>query len=140
VLPVKGLNIPFEDVALSGGEVVEVESLPPQVFSVMGLVNKPGSFAFPPNGKFNLTTALALAGGLDEAAGPRYARVYRQDKNGKVVSALFMVDDDHLAVAANVFLKPGDIVAVEQTSETKFRKAMSKIGTGLGGAVSYSLQ
>lgn len=138
-LPVKGLNIPFADVPLKGGEVVEVEGNEPQVLAVLGLVNHPGVFPYPPEAKYTLTKALAFAGGVDELLAPRYAKVYRQDPQGQTVAVAFPIDDKHLAEASGVRLKPGDIVAIENTPQTDARRFLSRIGTGLGFGTSYSL-
>ena len=43
-LPVKGLNVPDENVKLIGGETIEVERFEPDLFTVVGLVTKPGAY------------------------------------------------------------------------------------------------
>lgn len=135
VLPIKGLNIPFADVALRDGDIVEVERLEQPLFSVIGLVNKPGNFSYPPDVKFNLMQAVAFAGGFNEAAEPRYATVYRQKSDNTIVNATFkVIDGSKLTEASNVLIKPGDIVAVEHTSRTRtnlFIHNMFRINMGL---------
>lgn len=123
VLPVKGLNIPFADVALNEGDSVVVEPLRVPVFSVVGLVNKPGNFPYPPEVQYNLMQALAFAGGLDRDAEPRYAAIYRLKADGTIASASFQVvnvaDGSRLTEALNVPIKANDIVAVEHTQRTR---------------------
>jgi protein involved in polysaccharide export with SLBB domain len=48
VLPVKGLNTLFFDVALQEGDSVFVDRLWMPLFSVVGLVRRPGNFSYPP--------------------------------------------------------------------------------------------
>jgi len=142
VLPVKGLNIPFADVALNEGDIVEVEQLNPQVFTVIGLVNKSGVFSYPPGVRYNLMQALAFAGGVNKIAAPRYARVYRQCADGSVISASFRLKGTSPVDAANLVIKPGDIVAVEQTFSTQTRLLFAQIfrvTTGLNAFATYRL-
>jgi len=120
VLPVKGMNIPFADVPLNEGDSVVVERLEPPLFSVIGLVNAPGNFPYPSGVQYNLMQAIAFAGGLNMAAEPRYATVYRRKPDGTVVNVTYRVADGPEAMSAlNVLMKPGDIVAIEHTSRTR---------------------
>ncbi len=127
ILPVKGTNIPFTDVALAEGARVEVEPLAPETFTVVGLVNKPGAFPYPPNTRYNLMQALAFAGGVDPIADPRYVRVYRQTHNGELVDATFPLQGKSLVGAPAITLKPGDVVAVEQTGRTHLNLLLSQM-------------
>jgi protein involved in polysaccharide export with SLBB domain len=128
VLPVKGLNIPFADVALRDGDSVEVERLEQPLFTVIGLVNRPGNFPYPPDVQYNLMQAVGFAGGLNQAAEPRYATVYRQKPDSTIVSAIFkVIDGSKLTNASNVLIKPGDIVAVEHTSRTRTKLFLDRV-------------
>jgi hypothetical protein len=123
VLPIKGLNIPFRDVVLQDGDRVIVERLQPPLFSVVGLVNKPGNFPYPPDAQYNLLQALAFAGGLDRSTEPRYATIYRLKPDNTIVSAVFEVvnikNGSQLTEALNTRVKTGDIIAVEHTPRTR---------------------
>ena len=131
VLPIKGMNIPFADVALQDGDRVVVERLVVPLFTVIGLVNRPGNFEYPPEVHYNLIQALGFAGGLDLRLDPRYAVVYRLQADGSVVQAAFQIRDPKeqgaLAVGAAVAVKPGDIIAVEHTPRTRTREFLDKI-------------
>jgi protein involved in polysaccharide export with SLBB domain len=127
VLPVKGLNIPFADVALHDGDVVEVEKLDQEVFTVLGPVKSPGTFPYPPDAQYNLMQALAFAGGPDLVLDPRYVTIYRQDANGEIVSATFGLDKKFLANASNIKIKPGDVVSVEMTLATRARLILKEM-------------
>jgi protein involved in polysaccharide export with SLBB domain len=128
VLPVKGFNIPFADVVLQDGDSVIVERLQPPLFTVMGLVTRPGNFPYPPDVRYNLAQALAFAGGLNEVADPRYATIYRLDPDGGIVSVVFpIIDGSKLTEAANTLIKPGDIVAVEHTPRTRTAVFLDRI-------------
>ncbi len=127
ILPVKGLAIPFADIALGDGDTVEVERIKPQVFTVIGLVNRSGTFPYPPGAKYNLLQALAFAGGINDIAAPEYARVYRQNTQGKIISASFRLKGSTPADAASLMIKPGDVVAVEQTFSTQARLFLAQV-------------
>lgn len=120
ILPIKGLNIPFADVALQDGDSVIVERLQQPLFTVMGLVNSPGNFPHPPDVQYTLMQAIGFAGGLSLIAEPRYVTIYRLKRDGKCISATFpIIDKKNLANASNTLIKPGDIVAVEHTPRTR---------------------
>jgi len=120
VLPIRGLNIPFADVALEEGDSVVVEPLEPPMITVMGLVSSPGNFPYPTDARYNLMQAMAFAGGLNQVAEPRYATVYRLNSDGKTISAVFRIKDgSKLAEAANTRIRPGDIIDVQQTPRTR---------------------
>ena len=128
VLPVKGLNIPFADIALRNGDSIEVERLELPLVTVLGLVNKPCNFPYPPDVQYNLMQALAFAGGFDQAAGPRYTTVYRQKADRTIVSATFkVVNGSKLTDASILLIKPGDIVAVEHTPRTRTNLFLDRV-------------
>jgi hypothetical protein len=119
VLPVKGLNIPFADVPLTEGDLIEVKRINPAVFTVIGLAKNPGAFPYPPDVEYNLMQALGFAGGVDLIADPRFVTIYRQDGKGEVVSAGFRIDKEFMAKACGVKIKPGDVISVDVTPRTK---------------------
>jgi len=120
VLPVKGMDIPFADVPLKEGDSVVVERLEPPLFSVIGLVNAPGNFPYPSGVQYNLLQAIGFAGGLNMAAEPRYATVYRRKTDGTAVDVTYRVAGGPEAMSAlNLLMKPGDIVTIEHTPRTR---------------------
>ena len=120
VLPVKGHNIPFADVALQDGDSVIVERLQPPLFTVTELVNSPGNFPYPPDAQYTLMQAIGFAGGLNLVTEPRYATIYRLMRDGTCISATFPIKGkSRLADASNTIIKPGDIIAVEHTPRTR---------------------
>jgi protein involved in polysaccharide export with SLBB domain len=128
VLPVKGLNIPFADVALHDGDSIIVERLEQPLFTVMGLVNRAGNFPYPPDVRYNLMQALGFAGGLDQATEPRYATVYRLKPDSTVVRAVFKIaDGSKLTDALSTLIKPGDIIAVEHTPRTRTKLFLDRV-------------
>ena len=96
-----------------------------RVFTVLGLVNKPDAFPYPPDVQYNLMEALAFAGGLDMVADPHYIKIFRQDTSGKVVSAIFSVDSKSMVKAYGVSIKPGDVIYVDHTLSTRTNKFLS---------------
>ena len=131
ILPVKGFNIPFVDVKLQEGDSVIVERLEQPLFSVVGLVSRPGNFPYPPDVEYNLMQALAFAGGLDPSAEPRYATIYRLNPDGTIVSAAFEIvhvgNSSQLTDALNTLIKPGDIISVEHTPRTRTKVFLDSI-------------
>jgi len=131
VVPVLDMNIPSRDAKLTEGDTVIIEAMEPQAISVVGLVKKPGMYPWKPKSRCTLMDALAFAGGLNELADPRYARVYRQDADGKIVSAVVKLTGS--TAAGELYLKPGDIIDVVQTPRTQTRLILSQIvRMGLG--------
>lgn len=127
-LPVRGLNIPFADVALQDGDTVVVEPRQQQLFTVIGLVKEPGNFPYPSDAKYNLMQALAFAGGLDKIAEPRYATIYRLKSDGTIVDTTFkLVDDSKLTNVINTTIKPGDIIDVAHTQRTRTNVFLERI-------------
>jgi len=127
----RGLNIPFADAVLANGDSVVVERLALPIFTVIGLVNKQGNVPYPPDAKYNLMQAIAFAGGLNEAADPRYATIYRLKADGGIARAPFQIIDTEkgtkLTEALAVLVKPGDIVAIEHTPRTRKNAFMERM-------------
>lgn len=106
--------------------VTERHELPP--FSVIGLVNQPGSFPYPYNVRYSLMQGIGLAGGLNLGLNPRYATVYRLKEDGNVITATFRIaDDPYLEKALTTCIKPGDIVAVDHTPRTRKNEFIREI-------------
>jgi polysaccharide biosynthesis/export protein len=121
LLPIHGLNVPFADAALAGGEEIEVTRFNPVGLTVVGLVKKPGFYPVEPDGTYNLAQALALGGGVDYQANPQYATICRQGADGRLLARRVRIDNDNLSEAAVVTLRAGDTVAVESSVETDVR-------------------
>ena len=96
-----------------------------RVFTVLGLVNKPNAFPYPPDVQYNLMEALAFAGGLNMTAEPRFLKVYRQDESGEILSATFGVDSKSIIDAYGVMIKPGDVIYVDHTLRTRINQFLS---------------
>lgn len=127
VLPVKGLNVPFADVALVGGETVEVERWDPELFTVVGLVVKPGAYEYAPGQRINLMQALAIAGGVDRVADPPYATVFRADADGRIIPVTFGISGTELVSASGLAIRPGDVIAVEHTPGSWTRSLIATV-------------
>lgn len=135
LLPVVNTNIPFQDMALEEGDTVVVEQTQMPLFSVLGLVNKPGNFPYPPNAEYNLTQAIAYAGGFDAVAEPRYATIYRLKEDGSVTRVPFqLVQKGEFTDALATPVRPGDVVAIEHTPRTRANTTIHnlvRINTGI---------
>jgi len=125
LLPVVNANIPYRDIALDEGDTVVVEPVQMPLFSVLGLVTRPGNFPYPPGAQYNVTQAIAFAGGLDAVARPYYATIYRLTEDGSVVRApLRLIKKDKFTDALGTPIRPGDVVAVENTPRTRMNTAI----------------
>lgn len=128
VLPVKNLNIPFADVELREGDAVIVEKLQIPMFTVLGLVSKPGNYEYPPHEDYNLIEAIGFAGGRDPDLSPRYAVIYRMDEHGDIhhieVDIRKTAHKKETPSGMAIQIKPGDIVAIEHTSRTRTLKVL----------------
>jgi protein involved in polysaccharide export with SLBB domain len=96
-------------------------------FTVTGLVMKAGVFPYPTNVQYNLIDAIASAGGINPLADPHYAKIYRKGRNGKVVSAIFKIDESATDKASRVIIKPSDIISVEPTFQTGTNLFLSQV-------------
>jgi protein involved in polysaccharide export with SLBB domain len=135
VLPVVGMNIPFCDVALEEGDTVVVEQGRVPVFSVLGLVTRPGNFPCPSTTEYTLVQAIAFAGGLDPVTDPRYATIYRRMEDGAITGVpLRLVQDGKFTEVLSTPIKAGDVVAIEHTPRTRTKAMLHdlvRINTGL---------
>lgn len=128
VLPVVGFNIPFHDLPLQAGDTVVVEHIQEPLFTVLGLVNRAGNFPYPRNTEYNIAEAIAFAQGLDRVADPRYVTVYRLTEEDEVVRITFrLVEDDTFTDALKTVIRPGDVVAVENTPRTRANTTINNL-------------
>lgn len=155
-LPIRNINVPVADVALRGGERVEVEPGMPQRFTVVGLATRPGEYAYPVNTRFNVVEALGVAGGAEQIQDARFVTIYRKNGEGEVVSARFQLNpssqwndlnpfaDSSIGPGAFVAVKPGDVLSVERTVRTRVRRVLARalgvsitVGASLRGGASW---
>jgi polysaccharide export outer membrane protein len=138
-VPVFDTSIPARDAELADGDTVVVEAMEEQGVSVVGLVKSPGTYPLASKGRVTVMDALAFAGGVNDVADPQYARVYRQDKDGTLISQLIKLSGSSAVGASETRVKPGDIVVVEQTARTRTRLILSqivKMGVGVNAGAS----
>lgn len=141
VIPVFGSHFPSSDLTLAGGENVMVEEAEPQLFTVVGLVHKPGAYPYPSRVEYNLLQAIAMAGGANEIADPQFAKIYRKDEHGQLQVGCFRIAGEDENIASDIFIKPGDVVAIEHTSRTRTRTILAEVlrigaGVNVGATVS----
>lgn len=131
VLPVRGLNMPFADVALREGDSVSVQRPQQQSVAVVGLVNNPGNMPYPLDARYTLIEAIAFAGGLNLVADPRYVSVYRLQADGTVRGVTVqLVDpkrDQELTQVMSMAIRPGDVVSVENTRRTRTNLFLDRV-------------
>ena len=132
VLPVKGLNIPFKDVALREGDHVTVEPLVMPNFTVIGLVNNQGNFEYPPGTSYNLMEVIGIAGGLDRTTDPRYAMIYRMNQDGTIVHTCYDIsqpyhENKQIPSPMSVIVRAGDIVDIANTPRTRTNALLQQL-------------
>ncbi|MFD2256112.1 polysaccharide biosynthesis/export family protein [Luteolibacter algae] len=94
----------------SGDRIIVHESRYVRSFvTILGRVGKPGAVPFPIDGRLDLVTAIAMAGGLTELANPKKVSVNRKGR-------VSMVDFRELSEKGgdSIWLQPGDIVSVAE--------------------------
>jgi len=105
-----------------------IERLEQPPFTVIGLVNRPGTFPYPPDVQYNLMQALAFADGLNLDLEPRYATVYRLKADGSIADVtLHIAQDSKFVEASTTHIKPGDVVAVEHTPRTRTKAFLDRV-------------
>jgi len=93
---------------------IQVDQLAVLRFTVLGQVQRPGSFEFPPNESLNLLEGLAMAGGYTRLAAPSKVTLQR-NVNGEL--KVFHLDADAMArdkTNKPFQLLPDDTVTVEE--------------------------
>ncbi|MFH1719647.1 MAG: polysaccharide biosynthesis/export family protein [Planctomycetota bacterium] len=105
--------------------IERIEQIP---FMVIGLVNKPGTFPYPPDVQYNLMQAIAFADGLNLNLEPRYATVYRLKADGSIADVtLHIAQDSKFVEASTTHIKPGDVIAVEHTPRTRTKAFLDNV-------------
>ena len=93
---------------------IQVDQMAVLRFTVLGQVQKPGSFEFPPNETLNLLEGLAMAGGYTRLAAPNKVTLQR-NVNGEL--KVFHLDAEAMArdkTNKPFQLLPDDTVTVEE--------------------------
>jgi protein involved in polysaccharide export with SLBB domain len=128
MVPVRAMNIPLRDVALEEGDTIWVERMAMPMFCVLGLVNRPGNFPYPPVEEYNVTQAIAFAGGLNPIAEPHYVTIYRLARDGSILRVpLHLIKRGEFTNALSTPIRPGDVVAVEHTLRTKMNTIINSL-------------
>jgi hypothetical protein len=106
---------------------------------VIGLVRNAGAYPYPPGARYTLSDALGFAGGVDEMIDPRYVRVFRRTPEGKIVDAVFPLRGLTPTSAVATWIKPGDVIAVEQTPRTRTNLILSRVfSLNFGGYYNFN--
>ena len=120
------------NVALKGGDVIQVPELVPRVFYVIGEVNRPGVFQLPVEQNFYLTQALAQAGGPMKTAKIKKGMLVRFDENGGCQEMAVNFDDILKGRVADLVVNPNDVIFVPGST-------FKNIGYGLLGVIPNTL-
>jgi polysaccharide export outer membrane protein len=82
-------------------------------FTILGAVNKPGSFFFPAGESVSLLQAIGMAGGYSRVASPSKITIKRGDAKAPLkVDAKKMAES---GAAATFMILPGDIITVGES-------------------------
>jgi len=107
---------------LESGDMVVVESAETSAVYVIGLVNAPGPIPVPQKGKLSLVRTVAAAGGLRDFLEPEEATLWRTLPDGQQVRVKLALADVMTGKIPDMDLRPGDILDVPHTAETRFRE------------------
>lgn len=106
--------------------VVNVAKFRPLQVSVVGKVEKPGTF--PVVEPIRLLPAIALAGGLNERANPTNVLVLRASGERHVINLMDVLGGN---MEGNVFLYDGDTVTIEETSNPDWYRLLPPLASAL---------
>lgn len=122
---------------LSDGDVVHVSRRKLQPVHVIGLVQKPDEFEYPPDQQLRVLDALALAGGCSSPVAEKVL-VIRQSPNGGEPIRIEVSIQEAKNGRDNLALAPGDIVSVEQTAATAAADIIKTFfRVSMGGTLSW---
>jgi polysaccharide export outer membrane protein len=93
---------------------VIVEQFAARRFSVLGQVQKPGSFDFPQNESVNLLEAIAMAGGYTRLGAPSRVRVRRQENGNEKTINLNAEEMSKDSKKKDFEILPDDIIYVDE--------------------------
>jgi polysaccharide export outer membrane protein len=85
-------------------------------FTVLGQVNRPGTFEMPDEGPLSLLEAIGMAGGYSRIANPSKVTLKRTSPDGS--EQIFRLDAKRMARESSIapfLLKTGDTIVVEET-------------------------
>jgi polysaccharide export outer membrane protein len=96
------------------GDVITITEASRLYFSVLGEVQKPGSYEVPPQTQVTILDAIAQAGGYTKIADPGKVSV-RRTIEGK--ESIFKVNAKKMAINSSdaFFVKPGDVITVGES-------------------------
>lgn len=82
-----------------------------KLFTVLGQVNKPGTYPMMPDRDLDILSALAMAGGIGQMANPKKVTVRSEGGESKLIN----VDRMQKAEIPSLILKPGDTIYVPES-------------------------
>ena len=105
-------NLYDKDYLVDPKVTIQVGQMAVLRFTILGQVQRPGSYEFPPNEKLNLMEGIAMGGGYTRLAAPSKVTLQR-NVNGEI--KVYYLDADAMArdQQNNPFqLQPGDTITV----------------------------
>ena len=112
------VNRPGGGYYLPDGSVVRVEKRQPAPISVVGLVRSPGQYDFPLNHDLRVFAAIALGGGKSSQLADKVFVMRYHPETQELTTIRLSLRSAKDKPEENLLLAPGDIVIVEQTTET----------------------
>jgi len=91
---------------------IQLEQMATQRFTVLGQVQRPGSFEFPPNESINLLQSIAMSGGYTRLAAPSKVTLQRVVNGSLSVYELDAADMAKDKKTKPFEILPGDIITV----------------------------
>jgi len=93
---------------------IQLEQMATQRFTVLGQVQRPGSFEFPPNESINLLQSIAMSGGYTRLAAPSKVTIQRVINGSLSVYELDAADMAKDKKTKPFEILPGDIITVDE--------------------------
>jgi polysaccharide export outer membrane protein len=100
------------DVPVEPGDIVTVSEKLPQVFYIIGDVNRPGQFPYPEKEGIKLSLAMAMAGGPARNAKLKKTVLLRQKPGGTRQEIAINLKDLLNAKRPDIDLRPNDLIFV----------------------------
>jgi polysaccharide export outer membrane protein len=111
---------------LQSGDVLSVSAAESSVIYAVGLFNNPGPIPVPRGSELSLMQTVASAGGIVDFLDPPEATLWRRLADGRTVRARIELREILVGRAPDIALRPGDILDIPHSAETRFRQWFSE--------------
>jgi polysaccharide export outer membrane protein len=132
---VSATESPGKGYYVADGGIVVVEKRDPTPIKVLGLVQHPGVFEYPPNQELRVLDALAQAGGVSSMLADKVYVIRKLSPQHEPAVIELSITSAKTDGVSNLRLAPGDTVSVEQTPATIMLDTLRIIRFGIGASL-----